>query len=109
MNVGVLTFFLALAVLVAACGKPGGDFIYDGVNARISLEEIVWGGVVKDGIPDLTDPPVLFSEEATYLLTSDRVFGVSINGEHRAYPLRILNFHEMANDVVGGVPIALAY
>jgi len=65
--------------------------------------------VVKDGIPDLTNPPVISSEEATYLFTSDRVFGVSINGEHRAYPLRILNFHEMANDVVGGVPFALAY
>ena len=34
---------------------------------------------------------------------------VSFNGEHRAYPLRILNLHEMANDVVGGVPFALAY
>ena len=37
-----------------------------------------------------------------------RVFGVFINGEHRAYPHRILNAHEMANDVVGGVPFALA-
>ena len=40
---------------------------------------------------------------------TDRVFGISINGEHRAYPLRILNPHEMANDVLGGEPIALAY
>ena len=39
----------------------------------------------------------------------DRVFGVSINGEHRAYPLRIVNAHEMANDWLGGEPIALAY
>ena len=43
------------------------------------------------------------------LINDDRVFGVSFNGEHRAYPLRILNAHEMANDVVGGVPFALAY
>ena len=45
------------------------------------------------------------------LLSSEQrqVFGVSINGEHRAYPLRILNAPEMANDVVGGVSFALAY
>ena len=86
-----------------------GAFLYDGVKARIRLEEIVWGGVPKDGIPDLAYSPVLSAEEASYLLTSDRVFGVSINGEHRAYPLRILNAHEMANDLVGGVPFALAY
>ena len=48
-------------------------------------------------------------EEASYLFDADRVFGISFNGEHRAYPLRILNAHEMANDVVGGVPFALAY
>lgn len=89
---------------------PGlGSFLYEGVKARIRLEEIVWGGVRKDGIPDLTNPPVLPAEKATYLEPSDRVFGVSINGAHRAYPFRILNRHEMANDVVGGVPFALAY
>ena len=85
------------------------DFFYDGVKARIRLEEIVWGGVARDGIPDLNDAPVIPASQATYLNPGDRVFGVSINGEHRAYPLRILNAHEMANDVVGGEPIALAY
>ena len=84
-------------------------FFYNGVKTRIRLEEIVWGGVPKDGIPDLTDAPVIPASQATYLNPDDRVFGVSINGEHRAYPLRILNPHEMANDVVGGEPIALAY
>ena len=84
-------------------------FFYNGVKARFRLEEIVWGGVRRDGIPDLTDAPVIPASQATYLNPDDRVFGVSINGEHRAYPLRILNAHEMANDVVGGEPIALAY
>ena len=90
--------------------EPGlGTFWYDGVKTRIRLEEVVWGGVPKDGIPDLINPPVLTAQEATYLDAFDRVFGVSINGVHRAYPLRIMNPHEMANDVVGDVPIALAY
>ena len=86
-----------------------GAFFYEDVKSEIRIEEIVWGGVRKDGIPDLTNPPVVPADEADYLAWDDRVFGVSINGEHRAYPLRILNPHEMANDVVGGVPFALAY
>ena len=85
------------------------DFINSGVTSTIRVEEIVWGGVARDGIPDLTNPRVITPEEAGYLFDDDRVFGVSFNGEHRAYPLRILNAHETANDVVGGVPFALAY
>ena len=86
-----------------------GAFLYEGVESRIRIEEIVWGGVATDGIPDLRYAPVLPASEASHVRPDDRVFGVSLNGEHRAYPLRILNSHEMANDVVGGVPIALAY
>ena len=81
------------------------------LTGRINPTEIVWGGVRKDGIPDLQNPPVLSPDEAeqAYLRREDRVFGVSINGEHRAYPLRIVNAHEMANDILGGEPLALAY
>ena len=86
-----------------------GAFLYDGMRANIRVEEIVWGGVEKDGIPDLTDAPTIDGADADYLDPEDRVFGVSFNGEHRAYPHRIINAHEMANDVVGGVPFALAY
>lgn len=89
--------------------EPMGAFMYAGVPTTIRLEEIVWGGVRRDGIPDLQFPPHVTPDEATYLETGDRVFGVSVNGEHRAYPLRVLNPHEMANDMVGGVQFALAY
>ena len=89
--------------------EPMGQFMYDGVPANIRLEEIVWGGVRRDGIPDLRFPPVIAAEDARYLDPGDRVFGVSIDGEHRAYPLRVLNPHEMANDTLGGVQFALAY
>ena len=95
--------------LFSVIDPPMGEFMYDGVPTTIRLEEIVWGGVRRDGIPDLRFPPHLPPEEATYLQSSDRVFGVSINGEHRAYPLRVLNAHEMANDILGGVQFALAY
>ena len=45
--------------------------------------------------------PVVTPPDAGYLFDEDPVFGVSFNGEHRAYPLRILNAHKMANDGVG--------
>jgi len=65
--------------------------------------------VVKDGIPALTNPKLLTRDEATYMLADDLVFGVNINGDARAYPLRILDWHEMFNDIIGGVPVSLAY
>ena len=67
------------------------------------------GGVHVDGIPALQNPRFVAAAEATYLSDAEPVFGVEIAGDARAYPLRILDWHEMANDVVGGVPVALAY
>ena len=84
-------------------------FLYPGVAHEIRLEEILWGGVPKDGIPALTNPTLIAPTEATWLTPDELVFGVEIEGDARAYPLRILDWHEMLNDVVGGVPVALAY
>ncbi len=84
-------------------------FLQPGVAHEIRLEEIVWGGVKKDGIPALTNPKLIAADEADYLTAEELVFGVEIDGDVRAYPLRILDWHEMFNDVVGGVPVTLAY
>jgi len=84
-------------------------FLEPGAPRTIRLEEIVWGGVVKDGIPALVDAQQIPPSEARYLNDDDPVFGVALNGDARAYPLRIMDWHEMANDIVGGVPVALAY
>ena len=75
----------------------------------IRIEEIAWGGVVKDGIPSLDNPAMTAAADADYMRSDDLVFGVAINGDVRAYPLRIMGWHEMFNDVIGGVPVALAY
>ncbi len=76
---------------------------------KIRLEEVTWGGVRVDGIPSLDFPTLISAGEANYLLDDDLVFGVEINGDARAYPLRIMGWHEMFNEVIGGVPLALAY
>lgn len=78
-------------------------------NMDIRLEEIAWGGVKVDGIPSLDNPTLIEAAAADYLKDSDLVFGVSINGDVRAYPLRIMGWHEMFNEFIGGVPVALAY
>lgn len=86
-----------------------GEFLYPGVKHRTRLEEIQWGGVRKDGIPALTNPHHVPARAATYLTPDELVLGLVVRGEARAYPLRIMDWHEMANDVVGGVPISIAY
>lgn len=96
--------------LLALISPRYGPFLISAdETSRINLVEVTWGGVRPDGIPDLNNPPVVDAAAADYLNPDDRVFGVSINGEHRAYPLRIANAHEMVNDWLGGEPISLAY
>ncbi len=85
------------------------DLIYDGVPTRIRLEEVRSGGVAFDGIPALDQPGFLPAGEAASLDPKETVFGIVINGDARAYPESILQWHEMANDVVGEVPVTLAY
>jgi hypothetical protein len=86
-----------------------GLFLKDEYTSTIRVEEIMWGGVLVDGIPALDNPTMITNFESSYLQPMEPVFGISINGDSRAYPLRILDWHEMANDVVGGVPLSLAY
>jgi hypothetical protein len=76
---------------------------------RIRAEEIVWGGVAYEGIPALDHPPVVAGRDATHMHPDEPVFGVRIGQQARAYPLRILDWHELANDQLGGVAFALAY
>lgn len=82
---------------------------FDLHNAVIPGNEIRSGGPPKDGIPALTDPATVQAGQATYLKAADRVIGVAVGGESRAYPIRILNYHEVVNDRLGGVPIAVTY
>ena len=79
------------------------------IDPGLRPEEIVWGGVVVDGIPALDQAEMVDPAEVAYLTPEEPVFGLVINGDARAYPLRIMDWHEMANDVVGGVPVSIAY
>ncbi|MEO7521219.1 MAG: DUF3179 domain-containing protein [Gemmatimonas sp.] len=77
--------------------------------ALIRLDEIIWGGVLQDGIPPLRRPKMLAARDAGYLADTDVIFGIEINGDPRAYPKRILAWHEMFVDRVGNVDVAGVY
>ncbi len=85
------------------------QWFFNGVESEIPLWTAQWGGVRSDGIPPLDDPTMITAGEAIFMEPDEQVFGVFINGDARAYPLRFMNWHEMANDVVGGKPVTLAY
>jgi hypothetical protein len=87
-------------------------FTLDFDHALVPIEKIIDGGVVVDEIPTLTNPLMISLREAEEYLdfTDDEYMAVvEINGAARAYPLRILNWHQGVNDDVGGQPIFVAY
>lgn len=83
--------------------------LFDLSNLTVPAEEIRSGGPPKDGIPALTNPTLIAAKDATYLRPEDRVIGFVAGDETRAYPLKILNYHEIVNDRVGELPIAITY
>ncbi len=77
-------------------------------DSVVSLDIITVLG--KDGIPSIDNPRFVGPGEADQqMLSFERVLGVSINGDHRAYPLNMLSRHEIVNDTVGGVPVAVTW
>ena len=78
-------------------------------EALIRLDEIRWGGVRRDGIPPLKNPKMVAARDAGWLQDDNIVFGVAINGDVRAYPKRILAWHEMFKDRIGGRELAGVY
>ena len=91
---------------VTIASSPGQDgFSGDAVQ---SFDIITVLG--KDGIPSIDNPRFVGPGEADRQMESfERVLGVSINGDHRAYPLNMLSRHEIVNDTVGGKPVAVTW
>ena len=76
----------------------------------VSYDEILSGGVPRDGIPPVDKPKFTSQEDANrWLGDQEPVIAFELNGDVRAYPLQILIWHEIVNDVVGGVPVAATF
>ncbi len=97
---------LAQARSPHAIAWPNTDF----ERASVDLDEIMSGGPPKDGIPPIDAPQFDTVTEADQWLDSrEPVIVVSVNGQTKAYPLQILTWHEIVNDSVGEVPVAVTF
>jgi hypothetical protein len=85
------------------------EFFAPGNTSLVRLDEVDWGGVGVNGIPPLDRPATVPAREARYLKDAHVVFGIFINGEARAYPRRILAWHELARDRLGGIDVTIVY
>ena len=99
---------LGLALLLAACASSrerevpkqtatGGEPYHGLIQYR-----------AKDAKQAIIDPELLDASDAV-IASGTKVIGVSVNGEARAYPLFILNNHQIVNDQVGGTPISASW
>lgn len=98
------TYWIALffASVIFLCG-------FDFSQHSVPTGEIIKAGPRKDGIPALYNPDFITAPDDSYLKDTDRVIGVYYGGEAKAYPLRILVWHELVNDTIGGKDALITY
>lgn len=82
---------------------------FDLSDATIPISSMEAGGPPRDGIPAINEPKFLEADQVDFLKGDDRLLGVQINGRARAYPISILNWHEVVNDRVGSQHFVVTY
>ncbi|MFO0838300.1 MAG: DUF3179 domain-containing (seleno)protein [Phycisphaerae bacterium] len=99
-------------------GQQVDSYGFDLSTCLVPRASLVTSGVRKDGMPAMVAPRTINARDlhggarlggVQTLVSSDRVIGVEVAGEARVYPIWILNWHEIINDTLGGVPIAVTY
>jgi hypothetical protein len=101
----VLTTALWIGLAEARTYKSG----FDVTDALVPIEQILPGGPPKDGIPAIDRPKFLSAGDVDFLQPEDRVLGLVYNGMVKAYPIAIMNWHEIVNDRFGDQPIAVTF
>ncbi|MBX3325942.1 MAG: DUF3179 domain-containing protein [Nitrospira sp.] len=82
---------------------------FDLTRHSVPLDQLIDGGPGKDGIPAILTPTFTSATDATFLRDEDRVLGLAVGTEAKAYPVRILNWHEIVNDTIGGKAVVVTY
>ena len=103
--------YIAPIFLVIVLAFPfSAHAAWDYSKHSIPVEDIRGGGPPKDGIPALFNPDYLTANEADKLLKPDeKVLGLTLKGVSRAYPIRIMSWHELVNDEIGGIPYLVSW
>jgi len=115
-----VALFLATALGRAAEGPPGAGTPDGGVAPQtinglrlvpllVKAELVRAGGPARDQIKAVDDPQFVTPEQATWVVGDTPVIGIELNGEARAYPVHLMERHQIVNDVLAGVPIAVSY
>lgn len=78
-------------------------------NSIIPIEQILHGGPPRDGIPSIDNPKFIPHNRATFLNNEDRILGLFYKNIARAYPIKILNYHEIVNDKIKDESIIISY
>jgi len=101
--------------LPAEATAPVLDFRLEGwertdfARHSVPFDEFLSGGPPKDGIPALDAPRFAAVSATTFLESREPVVELTVDGETRAYPIQILIWHEIVNDELGGVPVAVTF
>ncbi len=104
LKVIVVVFLMAWVGTVVAEAKNGFDL----QGSLVPVEEILRGGPPRDGIPAIDKPLFIPAGRAT-VVASERVMGVFYKGIAKAYPIRILNRHEIVNDAFDQTGVVVSY
>jgi hypothetical protein len=107
----LLSFLLVFLIATPVLAPQGHSFqsTWDFDKHSIPVDEIMSGGPPRDGIPALMSPKYVSAGKASFLKEDDQVIGVVINGDARAYPLRIMSWHELVNDRIGDLSILVSW
>jgi hypothetical protein len=109
-------FFLLMTMIVLASSPIMAQYVessyYNDFRMSaltIPVYEVIPAGPPRDGIPAISHPKFAAATEADFLTSVDEVIGVVVNGVARAYPARILGYHEIVNDRIGDTPVAVTF
>jgi len=97
---------LPAGIAYAGAAQSNG---FDLTGALVPVAEIRAGGPPKDGIPSIDSPRFVSAAAAGFLKPDSRVLGIDLHGQARAYPIAILNWHEVVNDRIGPEAIAVTF
>lgn len=100
---------IGAALAIATPQARGGFNGFDVSSATIPVSKILSGGPGRDGIPSIDKPKFVRPSAANFMLPDDFVVSVTVGERTRAYPLRVLVWHEIVNDELAGQPIAVTY